>query len=163
MVKPCEKIIAQHLIQPLEVNVMAGLLARDLGAQRVIAVVHKPDYSMVCDHLGLDATLSPRLEVAKQVLRHIRAGEVAAVTPVLGGKGEFLEFVAPAKARIVGKPIRQIDFPRGANICAVSHGKNAFVPRGDDVIHAGDRVVVFTTPRNRHSVERAFKKPLISL
>lgn len=147
-----------------EVNVMTSLLAKDLGAQRVIALVHKPDYSAVCERLGLDATLSPRLEVAKQVLKWVRAGEVVGITPVLEGKGEFLEFIAPPEARIVGKPIRQIDFPRGANICAISNQARAYVPRGDDVIDPGDRVIVFTTPRNRAAVERAFKKkPAFSL
>lgn len=146
-----------------EVNVMTSLLAKDLGAPRVIAVVHKPDYSAVCEHLGLDATLSPRLEIAKQVLKHVRTGEVLSISPVLEGKGEFLEFIAPPNARIVGKPIHQIDFPRGANICAVCDANRAYVPRGDDMIHPGDRVVVFTTPRNRLAVERAFKKPIFSL
>ncbi len=147
-----------------EVNVMTSLLAKNLGAQRVIALVHKPDYSDVCEQLGLDATLSPRREVAKQVLKWVRAGEVVGITPILEGKGEFLEFIVPAEARIVGKPIRQIDFPRGANICAVSDSERAYVPRGDDVIGAGDRVIVFTTPRNRNAVERAFrKKPVFSL
>ncbi len=146
-----------------EVNVMTSLLAKDLGAKRVIAVVHKPDYSTVCEHLGLDATISPRLEIAKQVLKHVRAGEVIGIMPVLEGKGEFLEFVAPPDARIVGKPIKDVDFPRGANICAVVDAQRAYVPRGDDVIGSGDRVVVFTTPRNRAAVERAFKKPIFSL
>lgn len=147
-----------------EVNVMTSLLAKDLGARRVIALVHKPDYSAVCERLGLDATLSPRLEVAKQVLKWVRTGEVIGITPVLEGKGEFLEFIAPPDARIVGKAIRGIDFPRGANICAVCNRDRAYVPRGDDVIEANDRVIVFTTPRNRAAVERAFrKKPAFSL
>lgn len=146
-----------------EVNVMASLLAQDLGAERVIALVHKPDYSTVCDHLGLDATLSPRLEVAKHVLKHVRAGEVAGVTPVLEGKAEFLEFVAPEGCKIVDKPIMKVGFPRGANICAVSHREGAYVPSGDDVIRPGDRVVVFTTRRNRHAVERVFKPSLFKL
>ncbi len=147
-----------------EVNVMTSLLAKDLGAQRVIALVHKPDYSAVCERLGLDATLSPRHEVAKQVLKWVRAGSVVGITPVLEGKGEFLEFIAPADARIVGKPIRSIDFPRGANICAVCNRERAYVPSGDDVIEGSDRVIVFTTPRNREAVERAFrKKPAFSL
>ncbi len=147
-----------------EVNVMTSLLAKDLGAKRVIALVHKPDYSAVCERLGLDATLSPRLEVAKQVLKWVRAGEVVGITPILEGKGEFLEFIAPPEARIVGKPIRSIDFPRGANICAVCTTEGAYVPRGDDIINPNDRVIVFTTPRNRSAVERAFrKKTLFSL
>lgn len=139
-----------------EVNLMASLLARDLGAQRVLALVHKPDYSPICVRLGIDAPLSPRIEVAKQVLKYARAGQLLSVAPILEGEGEFLEFLAPADSPIVGRPIKQIGFPSKANICGVVDGTGAFVPRGDDIIEANDRVIVFTTPDNRPIVERFF-------
>lgn len=141
-----------------EVNLMASLLARDLGARRVVAMVHKPDYGPICERLGIDSFLSPRLEVAKQVLKYVRAGEVVGITPVLEDAGEFLEFIAPDEARIVGKPLKDVGFPKGANICAVVNEKGAFVPRGDYVIEPQDRVVVFTIPENRRAVEKAFQK-----
>jgi trk system potassium uptake protein TrkA len=141
-----------------EVNLMAGLLARDLGAPRVIALIHKPDYGPIAQRLGINAPLSPRIEVAKQVLKYVRAGQVVSTAPVLEGKGEFLEFVAPEGAAIVDRPIKQIGFPHGANICGVVDAQGAFVPRGDDVIEANDRVIVFTTPEHRASVEAFFVK-----
>lgn len=139
-----------------EVNLMASLLARDMGAKRVIAVVHKPDYSPICERLGIDAPLSPRIEVAKQVLKYARMGQVLSIAPVLEGKGEFLEFIAPAGAPIVGKPIKHVGFPTNANICGIVDASGAYVPRGDDVIEANDRVIVFTTPEHRHTVEKFF-------
>ena len=139
-----------------EVNLMASLLARDLGAPRVLALVHKPDYSPICERLGIDAPLSPRIEVAKQVLKYARAGQILSIAPILEGKGEFLEFLAPAKSPIVGSPIKQIGFPSHANICGVVDSSGAFVPRGDDIIEANDRVIVFTTPSHRQQVEAFF-------
>jgi trk system potassium uptake protein len=141
-----------------ELNLMASLLARDLGAKRLLALIHKPDYSPICHRLGIDAPLSPRIEVARQVLKYVRAGEVVGIAPVLEGKGEFLEFLAPSSAPIVGIPIKQVGFPSDANICGIVDKTGAYVPRGDDKIEAGDRVIVFTTPANRHIVERFFKK-----
>ncbi|MFW6054130.1 MAG: Trk system potassium transporter TrkA, partial [Persicimonas sp.] len=127
-----------------EVNLMASLLARDLGAPRVVAIVHKPDYGAIVERLGIDSFLSPRIEVAKQVLKYVRAGEVVGITPILEGKGEFLEFIAPSQGRIVGKPLHEVDFPEQANICAVVNQTGAVVPSGDSIIEAGDLVVVFT-------------------
>lgn len=138
---------------------MASLLAKDLGADRVVAMVHKPDYGPIIERLGIDSFLSPRLEVAKQVLKYVRAGEVVGITPILEGQGEFLEFIAPTDARIVGKPLKDVDFPKGANICAVVSQRGALVPSGEYVIEPGDRVVVFTIPKNRRAVEKAFQKP----
>ena len=140
-----------------EVNLMASLLARDLGAPRVLALVHKPDYSPICERLGIDSPLSPRIEVAKQVLKYSRAGQILSIAPVMEGKGEFLEFLAPEGAPIVGKPIKQVGFPTSANICGVVDKVGAFVPRGDDIIEANDRVIVFSTPDNRQKVEKFFK------
>jgi trk system potassium uptake protein TrkA len=146
-----------------EVNLMASLLATDLGAARVVAMIHKPDYGPIIERLGIDSFLSPRLEVAKQVLKYVRTGEVVGITPILEGQGEFLEFIAPTDARIVGKPLKEVDFPKNANICAAVSQRGALVPGGDYVIEAGDRVVVFTTPENRHAVEKMFKKPRFGL
>lgn len=140
-----------------ELNLMASLLARDLGAPRVLALVHKPDYSPICERLGIDSPLSPRIEVAKQVLKYARAGQILSIAPVLEGKGEFLEFLAPANSAIVDRPIKQIGFPPQANICGVVDGTGAFVPRGDDIIEANDRVIVFTTPDHRSTVEKFFR------
>jgi len=144
-----------------EINLMASLLAKQAGARRALALVHKPDYAKVCERLGIDATLSPRLTIAQQVLKYVRTGDVLSIRPVLSGRGEFLEFMASRDARITGTPIKDANFPRGANICAVVGHKGAYVPRGNDVIESGDRVVVFTTPKQRLAVERMFRKPTL--
>ncbi|MCA9564859.1 MAG: Trk system potassium transporter TrkA, partial [Myxococcales bacterium] len=145
-----------------EVNLMASLLAKDLGAPRCIALVHKPDYTTVCERLGLDVTISPRLAVAKQVLKYVREGEVLSYTSIMEGAGEFLEFLVPPAARIAGVPLMDVNFPRGAVVCAGLGRQGTFVPRGDTTLAPGDRVVVFTTPRVRKDVELLFKKPLFS-
>lgn len=139
-----------------EVNLMAALLARDLGTSQVMALVHKPDYGRVCQRLGIDITLSPRLAVAQQVLTHVTTGRITSVRPVLDGRGEFVELITSPRSRVVGKLIKDLNFPKQANICAVVGARGAFVPRGHDTIEGGDRVVVFTTPRQRPVVEKFF-------
>ena len=145
-----------------EVNLMASLLAKDLGASRCVALVHKPDYTSVCERLGIDVTISPRIAVAKQVLKYVREGEVISISPILDGAGEFLEFLVPPDARIAGVPLRDVNFPRGAVVCAGLGKEGTFVPRGDHQLSGGDRVVVFTSPKVRPDVARLFRKPLFS-
>jgi trk system potassium uptake protein TrkA len=72
-----------------EVNLMAALLAKDLGVQRAIALVHKPDYATVCERLGVDVSLSPRLAVARQVLKYVREGQIIGIRPVWRGGVSF--------------------------------------------------------------------------
>jgi len=141
-----------------EINLMAGLLARKMGVPRTIALVHKPDYAPVYKTLGIDTTISPRLMAANQVLRYVRAGKIISVTVLAGGRGEAIELEVQRGSQIADTPLKDVNFPRGAVIGAAVIGKDIIIPRGDDSIPPGARVVVFTTPEVRRQVERAFRK-----
>lgn len=141
-----------------EVNLMSALLAKELGVRKTIALVHRPDYTAIYEHLGVDATISPRRFAAAQILKYVRAGEVVSVSVLEGGKGEALEIVVPERAPIVGKPLREVNIPRGAVIGAMAGPHGVVVPTGDTVIHPGSTVIVFTTPAVRPEVEKFFAK-----
>lgn len=143
-----------------ESNLMSCLLARSLGARKTLALVNRPDYQSVYELIGIDATVSPRMFAAKQILKHARQGAVFTIESLEDGKAEVLECVPPEGSRIVGKPLREINFPRGAIIAAVTSGEEAFVPRGNHTIQAGDTVIVVCSPHARASVERMFHKRL---
>ncbi len=141
-----------------EMNLMASLLARDLGAPRCIALVHRPDYAAICERLGIDATLSPRLTVAQQVLKYVREGEVVSVARVMQGRAEFVEFLVTSDSRMADTALRDAQLPRGALVCAVLNAEGAFVPDGSFVIRPDDQVVVFITPDVRGRVEKLFRR-----
>ncbi len=141
-----------------EINLMAGLLAKKMGVPRTIALVHKPDYAPVYKTLGINSTISPRLMAANQVLRYVRAGKIISVSILAGGRGEAIELEVQRGSQIAEVPLKDANFPKGAVIGAAVIGKKVIIPRGDDSIPAGARVVVFTTPGVRRQVERAFRK-----
>ena len=140
-----------------EVNLLSSLLAKDLGTQRSIALVHKPDYAKICERIGIDATLSPRLTVAHQVLKYVREGQIVSIDKVLQGKAEFLEFLVPEKSRIAHKSIQDANFPRGSIVCAVLSAEGAIVPNGQYVLQPNDQVVVFARNEIRAKIEELFK------
>jgi trk system potassium uptake protein TrkA len=141
-----------------EVNLMAALLAKELGVRKTIALVHRADYATIYEHLGVDATISPRRFAAAQILKYVRAGEVVSVSVLEDGKGEVLEIVVPEKAPIVGKPLRDMKIPRGAVLGAVAGPQGVVVPTGETVIAAGSTVIVFTTPAVRPAIEKFFAR-----
>lgn len=142
-----------------ETNLMAGLLAKRLGCKKVVALVHRPDYGPIYEQLGIDAAISPRLLAAKQILKYVREGEVASVSELAEGRGQILEMVASEGSRIVGRPLTDVNWPRGAMIGAVAGEDGILVPfTGKDVIQAGNVAIVFTTPKVRPAVERMFRK-----
>jgi trk system potassium uptake protein TrkA len=145
-----------------ETNLMASLLAKDLGARRCIALVHRPDYGPVCERLGIDATLSPRLTVAQQVLKYVGDGQVVGVSSVMNDRAQFIEYLVPTGARIADKRLAEAALPRGALVCAIMNGAGARVPKGEDIIRPGDQVVVFSMSDLRPRIDKMFKKPIFA-
>ncbi len=144
-----------------EVNLMSGLLAKRVGVARTVCLVHRPDYMDIYRQLGIDVVLSPRLTASDHILRWVRQTELKSLTILEGGQAEILELEAPEGSRVVGTPIRRLNFPRGAILGAIVNQGTARVPRGEDVVQAGDTVVVLTTAATRSQVERLFKRRML--
>jgi len=125
-----------------EKNLMAAVLAMDLGVPRTIAVVDKPQYASLGDKLGLTATLAPRLLAANQMLTLVRGGNVNRISLIAEGQAEVIEFIAPEGCDLVDKPLRELDLPRGIILGAITRGSKAIIPKGKDIVHPGDSVVL---------------------
>jgi len=97
-----------------------------------------------------------RIITANAIARFIHKGEVVSVATLRGIDAEAIELIALEESKITKKPLRKISFPKGAIIGAVTRNGDVFVPVGDTVIQAGDKVVVFTLPKAVSDVEEMF-------
>jgi trk system potassium uptake protein TrkA len=140
-----------------EANLMSGLLAKRVGAERTLCLVQRSDYMDIYRQLGIDVVMSPRRVASDHILRYARATELQSLTVLEGGQAEVLEFDARPESRVVGKPLKRLEFPRGAIIAAIVDSEGVRVPSGDDVVNAGSTVVVLTTSGVRTGVERLFR------
>ncbi|MFT7518404.1 MAG: trk system potassium uptake protein TrkA [Kiritimatiellia bacterium] len=141
-----------------EVNLMSCLLAQRVGDARTICVVHRPDYMEIYKQLGIDIVLSPRLVASDHILRYTRTSDLRSLTVLEHGQAEVLEIEARADSRAVGTPVRRLNVPRGALLAALVRDDAVIIPNGDDMIQAGDTVIVLTTTRARPAIARMFKK-----
>ena len=141
-----------------EVNLMASLLARREGCRRTACLVHRPDYADIYRQLGIDVVLSPRSVASDHILRYCRQTRLQSLTVLEDGQAEILEILAPRNSRVVGLPVRRLAMPRGALLAAILKADRVVVPHGDDVVEAGDTVVVLTTPSARASVGQLFRE-----
>lgn len=139
-----------------EVNLMVSLIAKREGVPRTAAVAHRADYAPIYRELGVDIVLSPRTVAADQILNETRAQGVHSLHEVADGAANIIEVTASVGCTAIGQPLRRLSMPRGSLLAAVRRREDVFVPRGDDAIEVGDRVVVMTTPEARPSVERLF-------
>ncbi|MDN5347134.1 MAG: trk/ktr system potassium uptake protein [Clostridia bacterium] len=139
-----------------KVNLLVSLLAKHLGAKKVVAKVGRSDYAGLMEKLGIDVVISPRLLTAAAILKYVMRGEIVSVSLLGQDKAEMIEFIAPQGCRVAGKPLKQINFPRHAIIGAIARGEEVIVPGGNDFIMPGDHVIVFALPEAVANVQNFF-------
>jgi trk system potassium uptake protein TrkA len=140
-----------------EDNIMASLLARKLGAKKVVALINRLNYLPMVQRLGITTTVSPRLTAVDRILRYVRKGRVISVTSFREEEAESIELIAAPNSRVVGKYLMDLRLPRECIIGAISRpGGEVIVPRGKDIIQPGDRVIVFALERTVSKLESVF-------
>ncbi len=135
-----------------EINIMTGLQASKLGVKHVQIVINKTDYESVIDRLksalGFELTVSPRVATVSEIMRYIDSETYTELATLPGKAGKILEIHVTNDSPSVGKTIMEIEWPRNSMAVALLHKFNAIVPKADDKILGGDRIVVITHDDN---------------
>jgi trk system potassium uptake protein TrkA len=126
-----------------ESNILISLLAKGLGAKRTITRVSKLSYIPLVSAIGIDTVVSPRLSTVRAILQYIRRGKIISVAPLKGEHAEAIEAEALETSDIVNIPLSKVKFPKGAIVGAIVRGKQIIIPRGDNIIIPGDRLIIF--------------------
>jgi len=128
-----------------ETNLVSGLLAKRLGAGRIVVLVDNPSLVELVGQIGLDAIISPRVLAIGLTLENIRGGRVRSVAQLLEDRIEIVEAEAAKQSRLTGGPLSEIKLPDGVLAAAIRRGDQLLVPRGEDRVEPGDRVLFITT------------------
>lgn len=139
-----------------ETNMLSSLLAKHEGARKVVSLIDRVEYAPLVSKVGIDAAVSPRLSTANAILRHVRRGDVRRVATLKGTEAEAMEVVVGEAAKILGRPLREVDLPERGVVGAIIRGEDILIPRGDDAVQAGDRVIVFTFPEAVSAFQELF-------
>jgi trk system potassium uptake protein TrkA len=135
-------------------NHYAATLAKVHGVAFTIAIVHEPVSRAVYERSGIDVTVNPRQVTAEEIVRFAHDPRTQQVAMLEGDRFEVLDITTKPDSEYVGKRFREMPI-RGALIGAIVRDGEAIFPRGDDVLEAGDRVIVFTEASRVQTVERA--------
>ncbi len=125
-----------------ETNLVAGLLAKRLGARRAFALVDNPALANLIGETPIDAIISPRLLAIGLTLQHIPGARVHSMAALLGDRVEVLEAEAVRGSPVCAASLSELSLPRGALVVAARRKGELWVPRGHDRIEPGDRVLV---------------------
>ena len=127
-----------------EANILGALLAKQLGARKVISLIKRIDYIPIVARVGIDGVINPRHAAIGRILHFIRKGKIISATPLRDERAEAFEFVALETSDITERPFKEMHFPKGTIVGAIVRGEEIIIPDGDSVILPGDHVVIFT-------------------
>lgn len=122
-------------------NVIAALQARQLGMDRVMAIVQDPEYIPLLGEHGIIAISAP-WATAAMVESYLDRPGVAELFEIGSGVAGLVSVLVPQDAAVDGQEIKEIGIPRECVVAAVIRGDDFLVPRGDTVVSAGDYVVL---------------------
>ncbi len=139
-----------------ETNILSCLLAKKMGVKKTIAEVENMEYINLAENTGIDTIINKKIAAASRIFRHTTNPNVTLVKCMTGTDAEVLEFIVPANAKITKGTLRSIDFPREAIVGGGTRDGVPFIATGDTIIHANDKVVVFTLPSAYDKLSKYF-------
>jgi trk system potassium uptake protein TrkA len=142
-----------------ESNIMMSMLAKRLGAKKVITLITNSAY---VDLIGeeIDIAISPQQITISSLLAHVRRGDISAVHSLRRGAAEAIELTAHGDARsskVVGQRLDALKLPSSVTVGAILRGDDVLIAHGNVVVEANDHVILFLTDRTQISaVEKLF-------
>ena len=143
-----------------EANILSAMLARRLGAGKVMALINKPSYTELVESGSIDIAVSPQTITIGSLLAYVRRGDVVRVHALRRGAAEAIEAIVHGderSSRVAGRMVSEIALPEGASIGALVRGDAVIMAHHDTVVRADDHVILFLADR-RHleAVEKLF-------
>ena len=134
-----------------EENILLSLFAQSQTDGKLVTKINRIAYDSVIHNLPLDTVIYPKNITAEYIVRFVRAkknsmgSDIETIHFILDGKAEALEFRIKPNSPVANIPLSELKLKDNLLIACINHNGHILLPRGQDVIHAGDTVVVVTT------------------
>jgi len=144
-----------------EANIIAAILAKRLGARKVMALINRTAYVDLMEGGEIDIAISPQQATISALLTHIRRGDITQAHALRRGAAEAIEIVAHGnskESKVVGRRVEQINLPSGTTIGALVRDNKVIIAHHDTLIQENDHVILFLTEQKRiRDVEKLFQ------
>lgn len=144
-----------------EANILSAMLAKRLGANKVMSLINRPSYVDLVESGMIDIAISPQQVTLGTLLTHVRKGDIVSVHSLRRGAAEAIEAVAHGDkktSKVVGRSIEQINLPNGATIGAIARGEEVMMAEADINIESEDHVIIFLADKTGvKDIERLFQ------
>lgn len=144
----------------LMISVLVEKFAKDndeLSDKRTMALINKPNYSLLQSSLKIDDFIDPRMNTVSSILKHIHKGTIENAYSILNGEYEIIEAEIIETSELVNKELKNSNLPDEIRIGAVLRGEEVIIPGSNFVFKKEDIVVLLANKDFLHVVENMFR------
>jgi trk system potassium uptake protein TrkA len=144
----------------LMVSVLVEKFAKDkseLIDKRTMALINKPNYSLLQSSLKIDDFIDPRMNTVSSILKHIHKGTIENAYSILNGEYEIIEAEIIETSELINKELKNSNLPDEIRVGAILRGEDVIIPRSDFVFKKEDVVVLLAKKDFLHVVENMFR------
>ena len=147
-----------------EDNLMVSVLVEkfekdqsDLNKKRTMALINKPNYSLLQSSLKINDFIDPRLNTVSSILKHIHKGTIENAYSILNGEYEIIEAEIIETSELINKELKNSNLPDEIRVGAILRGEKVIIPRSDFVFKKEDIIVLLAKKDFLHVVENMFR------
>ncbi len=144
----------------LMVSVLVEKFAKDekgIEDKRTMALVNKPNYSLLQNSLKIDDLIDPRMNTVSSILKHVHKGTIETAYTIMNGEYEVIEAEIIETSQLINKELKNSDLPDEIRIGAVLRESKIIIPRSNFVFQKDDKVVFLAKKESISVVENIFR------
>ncbi len=147
-----------------EDNLMVSVLVekfakdqKDIDDKRTMALINKPNYSLLQNSLKIDDLIDPRMNTVSSILKHVHKGTIETAYTIMNGEYEVIEAEIIETSELINKELKNSNLPEEIRIGAVLRGEKIIIPRSNLVFQKEDKVVFLARKDSISVVENMFR------
>ena len=147
-----------------EDNLMVSVLVekfakdkKDIDDKRTMALINKPNYSLLQSSLKIDDLIDPRMNTVSSILKHVHKGTIENAYTISNGEYEVIEAEIIETSELINKELKNSNLPEEIRIGAILRNKKVIIPTSDFVFKKEDQVVFLAKKDSISFVENMFR------
>ena len=141
-----------------EDNLMVSVLVEKFSSnKRTMALINKPNYSLLQSSLRIDDLIDPRMNTVSSILKHVHKGTIETAYSILNGEYEVIEAEIIETSELINKELKNSNLPDEIRIGAILRADDIIIPRSNFVFQKEDVVVFLAKNDQLQIVENMFR------
>ena len=141
-----------------EDNLMLSVLVEKFSKdKRTMALINKPNYSLLQSSLKIDDLIDPRMSTVSSILKHVHKGTIENAYTILNGEYEVIEAEIIETSELINKDLKNADLPEELRLGAVLRDEKIIIPKSNFVFEKKDKVVFLAKRDQIPLIENLFR------